>query len=121
MRKASFADVELGDDIIVSFYIVHENDSSDGYSMIMMRTPKYEHLFDERERRVRITCDDEEIEIDQFLEFIEISRKQKTVRIDGTVNSYDLDIRNLEETEIDEVIAGFKKLNFDEKFKIKIV
>ncbi len=121
MRTASFADTEFGDDLIVSFYLMKEDDPTDGYSFIIMRTPKYEHFLHEHQRRAKITCDDEELESDQYLESIEIDSNEKTLKIIGTINSYEIDFRKVEAEETSDFIEGFEKLNFDHKFKIKNV
>ena len=66
MERVAFITSETGDDLILSFAVQCPDDPSEIESLILTRTPKYEFIFEEHERGVRVSFerheDDEEPE-----------------------------------------------------------
>jgi hypothetical protein len=123
MKPVSFADVDLEDDIIVAFFISDAVDSFGfgGYTILAIRTSKYEFILEEWERRPRLSNEKQATSKgEQFLEAVTINLEKKTIILKGSSEKHVLDVTKLEKEEINRVITGFKKLNFDEKFKLEL-
>ncbi len=124
MKTVSFANTEIGDDIIVSFYIIGDTGfMSDGYTIMASRCPKYEGLLPAWERRPRISNEKEDDGTgdDEFLELVEYRKKEKSLTISGASSSYKMSLRKLDESEIRDVLKGFSRLNYDQTFEITII
>ena len=84
-----------------------------------MRTPKYEFVFDEAERGVRVSdeawLDDE----DDMLEKIEFG--DDFVRVIANRHQFELDLRKVDKKEIKHAKAILKRMNFDNRFEMRIV
>ena len=81
----SFISIEGGDDLILSFYIVESDDPTDGRSLILRRSPKWEVLFPEQEWGVQVSdegwsYDDEEKWQDNFFEWILLGHSTAEIR-----------------------------------------
>ena len=104
-------------DLIVSFAI----DTGDGEieSLSLMRTPKYEPLLPEEERRVTVSFEDDGSEL--------IPPKLTACRIDdgraeiiSSHQTFDLDLRRVESEDLQEAFAVLRKMNFDDCFTLVI-
>ena len=54
LELVQFMTAEIGDDLIVSFFVVKPHDPTDGRSIILMRDKKWEHLVAELEKGVTV-------------------------------------------------------------------
>ena len=116
-----FISVESGDDLIVSFFVVSPDDPTDGRSLILMRSPKWDSLLPEWERRVRVSDEnltDEEEREDNFLERIRLGRS--TAEIVSTYYYRKLDLRKIEKSELKAAKKLLKKMNYDKHFKLEV-
>ncbi len=74
-----------------------------------MRTPKYEFVFDEAERGVRVSDEARQHDEDDF------------VRIVTNRHQFEVDLRKIDKEEIDQAQAILKRMNFDNSFEMRIV
>ena len=119
MRLVSFAHLEDGDDIIVSFFILGDVEvPGDGYTIMAQRCPKFDRLLPEWERRPRLSneMEDDGTGDDEFLERVEYDRERKHLTMRGARSCYEMSLRKLDDDEIEDVLTGFTKLNFDKAF-----
>lgn len=113
-----FITVESGDDLILSFAVQALDDFEDIESLILMRTPKYEPLLEEHERRVSANFERYGHDEDDYLKSFEYLEADKTVRIETELHDYELDVRKVDAKDLKRMGRILKKLNFDGKFKL---
>ncbi len=112
-----FIDIDKEDkDLILSFAIHEDSDPYGVKSLNLMRTPCYEQFLTPFEQGVRVTFEDDQDEIN-MLESIKV--EPYLVEIKSTNASYLLDMKRVDEEEIEIMIEFLDKLNFDKKFIIK--
>ncbi len=121
LELVQFVTAEIGDDLILSFFVVKPHDPTHGRSIILMRDKKWEHLIAEWDRGVRVS--DEDIPEDEkadnnFLEGIRISNT--VVEIETTHRRYKLDLRKVDEPEVQAAKQILKKMNYDKRFKLTV-
>jgi hypothetical protein len=121
MEKVLFITVETGDDLILSFAVQRRDDPSDIESLILLRTPKYEFIFEEHERGVRVSFERRENDEDDFLQKIEYRADDAIVRIQTTSQKYELDVRKVGADELKKMRNILKKMNYDQKFEVSDV
>ena len=113
MELVSFISIEdEPPDLILSFAI-WQPEFDDIRSLILMRTPEYEIFIDESERGVKVS--DEE----DMLEKIEFGND--FVIITTNNHQFELDLRKIEQEEVEQAKTILKKMNFDNCFEIQIV
>ena len=83
-----------------------------------MRTPKYEFVFDEGERGVRVSDEAWLHDEDDMLK--EIGFGDDLVRIVTNRHQFELDLREVDRKEIKQAKAILKRMNFDNRFEIRI-
>ena len=105
-------------DLIVSFAI-WEPELDDIRSLILMRTPKYETFFDEAERGVRVSDEARLNDEGDMLEEIEFG--EHLVRITTNQHQFELDLRKIDKEEIDQARSILSRMNFDNRFEMRIV
>ncbi len=121
LELVQFMTAEIGDDLIVSFFVAKPHDPTDGRSIILMRDKKWEHLVTEWERGVKVSDEDfpEDEEADNnYLEGIRIGNT--VAEIETTHRRYKLDLRNVDVSEVRAVKKTLKKMNYDKRFKLAI-
>lgn len=89
METVAFISTENGDDLIVSFAVIEPADPTEIDSLTLQRTPKYEHLLEDRERGVRVSFeryleDDDELLEEFHLEQRPASRRGQDTYSPGT-------------------------------------
>ena len=105
-------------DLIISFAV---DDAELGIkSLILLRTPYYEHLLAEDERGVSVSFDEDYDEQEDHNMLDSISIDPEKIIIVSSLRNYKLDISKIEKEEIDEMVKLLKKLNFDHRFSIKL-
>ncbi len=121
LELVQFMTAEIGDDLIVSFFVVKPHDPIRGRSIILMRDKKWEHLIAEWDRGVKVSDEDfpEDEEADNnFLEGLRIGNT--VAEIETTHRSYKLDLRNVGEPEVRAAKKVLKKMNYDKQFKLTV-
>jgi len=118
MKNVSFITTEDGDDLIVSFAIPGP-DLFDVKSLTLLRTPKYEFILLDAERGVNVSYDDFPDDEDDYLEKIEIGRD--VVRLVTRHRRYTLDVRHVADEQKKRMKRILKRMNFDNKFTLKVV
>jgi hypothetical protein len=118
MENASFITTEDKDDLIVSFAIPLDEEW-DVKSLTLLRTPKYEFMLDESERGVNVSFDDFPDEDNELLEEIEI--KGDVVTVISSYRTYTVSVKDVDQKQIDRSKRILQKMNFDRRFKLKVV
>jgi len=110
-----FLTVEDSDDLIVSFGLGEYAATS----LTLLRTPKYEYLLPEEERGVSVGSGSSG-DLDKEL-LISVQWGAEIVQIKSTAQSYTLNIRAVDPTEIKQAKRVLRKMNFDHRFEVKDV
>ncbi len=121
LELVQFMTAEIGDDLIVSFFVAKPHDPTDGRSIILMRDKKWEHLVAEGERGVRVSdenfLENEEAE-DNYLEPIRIG--DTVAEIETTHRGYKLDLRHVGKSELRAAKKILEKMNYDQRFELTV-
>ena len=118
MERVSFITAEAGDDLVLSFAVQRHDAPSEIESLILMRTPKYEFIFEEHERGVKVSFERHEDDEDDLLRKIDYSASDAIVRVHTTSQKYELDIRKVGADEVKKMRNLLKKMNYDQKFEM---
>ena len=122
LELVQFVTAEIGDDLILSFFVAKPHDPTHGRSIILMRDKKFEHLIAEWDRGVRVSDEEfpENEEADNnFLEGIRISNT--VAEIETTHRRYKLDLRKVGEPEVRAAKKILKKMNYDKRFNLTVI
>jgi hypothetical protein len=122
LEVVQFMTAEIGDDLIVSFFVAKPHDPTDGRSIILMRDKKWEHLVAEGERGVTVSDDgfpEKEEADNNYLEGIRISNT--VAEIETTHRRYKLDLRHVGKSEVRTAKKVFKKMNYDRRFNLTVI
>jgi hypothetical protein len=119
METVSFIDFEDDPpDLIISF-AVRQPELDDIRSIILMRTPEFEFLLDERERGVAVS--DEIWTNDEEERLNKVKLIDNIVKITTNYHQFELDLRKVDKEEVDQAKAILQKMNFDHSFEMLIV
>ncbi|MCP4368789.1 MAG: hypothetical protein GY797_11855, partial [Deltaproteobacteria bacterium] len=88
-------------------------------SLILLRTPEYEFILDETERGVKISDEAFSDDEDDMLKEIEFG--DDFVRINTDHHQFDLDLIKVDKEDIEQAKSFLKRMNFDNRFEIRIV
>ena len=114
MENVSFINIEdEGTDLILSF-AVYDSEPCFIESLILMRTPIYEHFLDEHERGVSVSFKN----IEDNLRLKSVVLGEGIVEISDEENKYVLDMRRVEKEDINALEKILKKMNFDNSFTL---
>jgi len=118
-NKVQFINLEEDDkDLIVSFAI---DDSEMGVkSLILLRTLFFEEVLDEEEKGVKVSLEGDYFEQEDFNILSNIKINDDEVWIKSTFREYQLDISNIQRSEIEDMVKLLKKQNHDSRFTIHI-
>jgi hypothetical protein len=117
MEHVAFITTEQGDDLILSFAI-ESQEPGEVKSLILMRTPKYEFVFDDHERGVNVSHEDFPERDDELLRRIEV--RSDGIMIESTHNRFQLDVSRVERKEIEKACVILRKMNFDDRFVLEM-
>lgn len=117
METVSFITTEAGDDLILSFAVQVPDDRFGIESLILLRTLKYEFIFDEHERGVSVSFERQQDETEDFLAKFQYSKAEAVVRIQTSSHECGLDVRRLDSNDLKKMRRILKKMNFDQKFE----
>ena len=119
MELVSFISIEdEPPDLILSF-AVWQPELDDIRSLILLRTPEYEFILDETERGVKVSDDAFSDDEDDMLKEIEFG--DDFVRIITDHHQFELDLKKVDEEDIEQAKTFLKRMNFDNCFEIRIV
>jgi hypothetical protein len=119
MEPVSLITTADTDDLIVAFAI-EDSEPGEVKSLILLRTPKYEFVFDDRERGVSVSHDDyPETELDDDL-LVRIGIAQNVVAIDSQHHRYELDVSRVDREQLAEAWGILRRMNFDNRFTLEI-
>ena len=107
-----FLTTEDGDDLIVSFAL----DQHASASLTLLRSPKYEPLLPEEERRVSVGSGAAGSTEREML--VAATWSAETVYITSSTKQYTLDIRAVDGEEIRQARRILRKMNFDKRFTL---
>lgn len=117
METVSFITTEIGDDLIVSFAVGTGDDLSDVESLTLFRTPKYEKLLEDWERRVKVSFGgftDEDV----YLEEVHFDEDAAVVRLKTPLETYELDVRRVDRRELKAMCKVLRRMNFDGRIQL---
>jgi hypothetical protein len=115
----AFITTQTGDHLIISFAVCKPDDPTEIESLIILRTPKYEAFFDEWERGASVSFD-RHLRGDERALLREVvyvsSDKCVTLRTDR--DTYKLDVRKVDPSELSAMCRVFRKMNFDSSIQL---
>jgi len=117
MERVTFITVEAGDDLVLSFAVQRPDDWSAIESLILVRTPNYESILEERERGVKVSFERYEDDEDDLLQKIDYIEADAIVRMQTSSRQYELDVGKLDADELKKMHKILKKMNYDQKFQ----
>ncbi len=121
LELVQFMTAEIGDDLILSFFVTKPHDPIHGRSIILMRDKKFEHLVAEWDRGVKVSDEDVPENEEAEYNFLERIRIGNTVaEIETTHRRYKLDLRKVGEPEVRAAKKILKKMNYDKRFKLTV-
>ena len=103
MEIVSFIEIEDDPPDLILSFAVWQPELDDIRSIILMRTPEFELLLDESERGVAV-----------FDEVWSDDEDDRLIKIE-------LDLRKVDQEEIEQAKAILQKMNFDHSFEMRIV
>ena len=119
MELVSFISIEDDPPDLILSFAIWQPELEDIRSLIFMRTPKYESLLDERERGVKVSDEAWLDDIDDLLKEIEFHND--SVRIITNQHQFELDLRKVDKEDIEQAKIFLKRMNFDNRFEMRIV
>jgi hypothetical protein len=112
-----FIRMDTGDDLILSFAVQDPNDPMEIESLILLRTPKFEFIFDEHERGIRASFERFSDE-DDYLEEARFSEQERTIQLKTRAHTHNLDLRKLDRKELNAMRKLLRKMNYDSCVKL---
>ena len=119
MEIVSFIEIEDNPPDLILSFAVWQPELDDIRSIILMRTPEFELLLDESERGVAVS--DEVWPDDEDDRLIKIELGDNLARITTNYHKIELDLRKVDQEEIEQAKAILQKMNFDHSFEMRIV
>ena len=121
LETVSFVNVESGKDLILSFAVMKPDDPMEIDSLILLRTPIYEPLFDAAERGVRVSFERYVSDEDDLLEEVHWDQDKGVVQLKTQLHEYELDLRKVSAKSIRAMLKLLKKMNYDSSFLLSDV
>ena len=119
MERVLLMNNQEGVDLIVSFAI-EDTELEETKSLILLRTPKYESVFEDHERGVTVAYDEQpDSEADEDL-LIRISIVQNMVTVVSKYHRYELDVSRVDREKLAEACKILRQMNFDNRFILEI-
>ena len=119
MELVSFISIDDDPPDLILSFAIWQPELEDIRSLILLRTPEYEFILDETERGVKVSDEAFSDDEDDMLKKIEFG--DDLVRIITDHHQFDLDLRKVDKEDIGQAKAFFKRMNFDNRFEIRIV
>ena len=118
METVAFVSTENGDDLIVSFAVIDPADPAEIESLTLLRTPKYEHLLGDWERGVRVSFERYMEDDEELLKELRLDRKSAVVRLTTSQRDYELELRKVDEREVEAMRKVLAKMNYDRRIRL---
>ena len=119
MERVLLMNNQEGDDLIVSFAI-EDTELEETKSLILLRTPKYESVFEDHERGVSVSYDEQpDSEADEDL-LIRICIVQNMVTVVSKYHRYELDVSSVDRAKLADACKILRQMNFDSRFILEI-
>jgi hypothetical protein len=119
MERVLLMNNQEGDDLIVSFAI-EDTEPEETKSLILLRTPKYESVFEDHERGVSVSYDEQpDSEADEDL-LIRISIVQNMVTVVSKYHRYEFDVSSVDREKLADACKILRQMNFDNRFTLEI-
>jgi hypothetical protein len=119
MERVFLMNNQEGDDLIVSFAI-EDTEPEETKSLILLRTPKYESVFEDHERGVSVSYDEQpDSEADEDL-LVRISIVQNMVTVVSKYHRYELDVSSVDREKLADACKILRQMNFDSRFILEI-
>lgn len=91
-------------------------DDPDGInSLILLRTPVYERFLDQSERGVSVSLELEDNDERDLLREVHFDKDAATILLRTLSREYELDLRQVDPVELEQMCIGLRKMNFDQK------
>jgi len=119
MKLVSFISIEDDPPDLILSFAIWQPELEDIRSLILLRSPEYEFILDETERGVKVSDEAFSDDEDDMLKEIEFG--DDLVRIITDRHQFDLDLRKVDKEDIEQAKVFIKKMNFDNRFEIRIV
>ena len=119
MEIVSFISIEDDPPDLILSFAIFQTELEDIRSLILMRTPKYEVLLDESEHGVKVSDEAWLNDEDDMLRKVEFGND--FVKIISRHHQFDLDLRKVDKEEIDQAKTILKRMNFDNRFELRII
>ena len=116
-EPVSFMTNESGDDLIVSF-AVDQDAPGEVLSVILMRTPRFEHLLDPSERGVHVSHERYPDSDDEYLR--RIAFRGEVVEVQSTRRTYFLDVSRVDAAELKAARRILKRMHADQAFELDL-
>jgi hypothetical protein len=116
-EPVSFMTNESGDDLIVSFAI-DDDGPGEVLSVILTRTPKFEHLLDPSERGVHVSHERYPDADDECLR--RLALRGGIVEIESTRRTYVLDLSRVDPADLESARRILKRMNADRAFQLDL-
>ena len=117
MKRVAFITTQAGDDLIVSF-AVEAGEPGEVMSLTLLRTPKYEFVFDDSERGVNVSYEGNRDDDGELLTAFEYEANKATVVTQR--REYSLDLSRVDRKELNRALRVLEKMNFDKRFMLRI-
>lgn len=117
MDLVAFISVEAGDDLLLSFAVQDPDDPFEIESLILLRTPKFEFIFEEDERGIRVSFERFR-EDDDYLEEVQFSEQEKAIQLRTRAHTHNLDLRKLDPKDFAAIRKLLRKMNYDGRVKL---
>ncbi len=103
MERVAFITTEGGDDLIVSFAIADPADFTEVETLMLLWTPKYDHLLPPEERGVSVSFERHARDEDELALEVRDSANEQTVWLVTARRTYELDVRKVESDELSDM------------------
>ncbi len=117
MDTVAFITTESKDDLIVSFAVQDPGDRAAVQSLTLIRTPKYEFLFEDDERGVRVSFDRYDKQEEDNLQEVAFLETERIVRLKTSLHQYELNVRKVDTEELKQMRNILHKMNYDHRFQ----
>lgn len=118
MEIVSFISIEDNPPDLILSFAIWRPEWDDISSFILLRTPKFETFLSEEDRGVKVSYEDWMNDQDEMLRRVEL--RDREITIITKEHRFDLDLRKVDKEDIEEAKKILNKMNFDNRFKMKI-
>jgi hypothetical protein len=115
----AFITAQTRDDLVISFAVCKPDDPTDIESLTILRTPKYEAFLNEWERGASVSFD-RDLEGDERVLLREVFYvpDDKCITLGTDHQTYKLDVRKVDPSELSAMCGTFRKMNFDSLIRL---